>query len=347
MQKVTADLKYYNANTRGKSVGDCAKRSLSVAYSMDYDEVSRELNEIKRSIGANHYNENIVIRTFCNRRGDKFVTVPSSESITVDEFSEDHSSGVYVLFVGKTLDTRSTHAVAVVNGTVYDSWNCLTWYIYQYCEVSNGASAEYDFDMEDLQAELNDSTSQCLIDMHEKFPIKYVAQLYLHSSFQEDQYTLSQLLICKLGDSVPDSCRWPSGKKFRHNLILKANPRLSVEENLASLKKKSKQKAYDWFYNIKKEILDAEKLESIGINPKFRGDKQLLMKLPAWAIPKMTYATHENWGYCAYEADMDADPNDPRYNEYPEVGFHADTLSELKDQLNSYKDGFARYNFDY
>ena len=48
MKILAAILKRYNANTRDSNVGDCVKRSLSVAFRTDYDEVSRELNRIKR-----------------------------------------------------------------------------------------------------------------------------------------------------------------------------------------------------------------------------------------------------------------------------------------------------------
>ena len=57
MKILAAILKRYNANTRDSNVGDCVKRSLSVAFRTDYDEVSRELNRIKRDIGGIVFNK--------------------------------------------------------------------------------------------------------------------------------------------------------------------------------------------------------------------------------------------------------------------------------------------------
>ena len=42
----SADYVNYNANSRGNNVGDCVKRALSMAFDMDYNQTSKELNEL-------------------------------------------------------------------------------------------------------------------------------------------------------------------------------------------------------------------------------------------------------------------------------------------------------------
>ena len=45
MEIISADLVRYNANIRGKNVGDCVKRSLSLAFNIDYGQLEKELQQ--------------------------------------------------------------------------------------------------------------------------------------------------------------------------------------------------------------------------------------------------------------------------------------------------------------
>ena len=89
--KILADLKYYNANTRDARVGDCVKRALAVAFRMDYDKVSAELNAIKRSMNRSQYNVRPVFGKFLSTRGVTFIRL-SEPWPSVDEFSKQHRS---------------------------------------------------------------------------------------------------------------------------------------------------------------------------------------------------------------------------------------------------------------
>ena len=53
---VIEKLVKYNANSKDNDTGDCVKRSLSLAYNIDYDQVKRELNKIRRDTGAPYWN---------------------------------------------------------------------------------------------------------------------------------------------------------------------------------------------------------------------------------------------------------------------------------------------------
>lgn len=354
MRKIEADLKYYNANTRDADVGDCVKRALSVAYSEDYDKVGAELNQIKRDKRAPGYNFDITFNEFMKRRGDTWTK--ESADVTVDEFSKNHSSGVWLILCGKNSPSasgHSSHMAAVVNGNVYDSWNSLDYYIYKYCRVSQGKSDEYEFDTDEICKEVARSVDEYITTrISPKLPEEY---MYVHlggSVFPSTKYSCEITVFCELGD-MPKYCRYRSRGRLAHTIVMKTNPRLSEEENIASLTKKTKQKAYDWIYNVKAEILEGAKIDELGVHKYFhcnRAAEPILGKLPEWAIPHVTKIWDNGAGYDygeRFELEMEALPEDPRYEENHYVDFYADTLKELKDRLEFYKDDYSRINYDY
>ena len=353
MVKVEADLKYYNANTRDADVGDCVKRALSVAYSEDYDKVSAELNKIKRDKRAPGFNFDITFNEFMKRRGDTWAS--ERNDITVDEFCNQHPSGVWLILCGKkspSASGRSSHMAAIVNGNVYDSWDSRNYYIYKYCSVSKGKSDEYIFDTEDICKQVAVAVDEYLkTRIVPKLPEEY---MYVHlngSVWQESKYSCELTVVCDLGE-MPKYCKYYSNRKISHVVVMKTNPRLSEEENTAVLTKKTKQKVYDWVYNVKAEILEGAKVEKLGVNKFFscnRAAESILGKLPDWAIPHVTKIWdngNDDWGE-RYELEMEAFPEDPRYDENRYVDFYADTITQLKNRLEWYKSDYSRMNYDY
>lgn len=353
MKKIEADLKYYNANTRNAHVGDCVKRGLSVAYSMDYDAVSAELNRIKRSMGLSEFNINPVFEKFMKNRGDVFTRVPESEQVTAEEFCEQHPTGVYVVLVGKSISKTSTHLAAIVDGDLFDSWNSLDYYVKQYSKITQGKSDIYEFDVDYICKQVAATVQQYVKKtLDSKMPDNM--HVYMSGSItREDKYSDAITVYCDLG-VMSEYCRYRSNCTLIHDVILKTNPRLSEEENIASLTKKTKQKVYDWVYNTKAEIIEAEKLENIGVNRHFytneRGNGSILAKMPEWAIP-LIYRIYDNGqGYDyseRYEVEMEALPDDPRYNNNPTVDFYADNVRELRWRIEQYKEDYSRINYDY
>ncbi len=109
-------FKYFNANPCGKVVGDCVIRSISVASETDYREVRRALNKHKKLTGANSFNSNrnpnrYVEDVLC---GEKIVF---KKKMIAKEFCEKFPSGSYILDMDE-------HWSSVVNGIVYDTWDC-------------------------------------------------------------------------------------------------------------------------------------------------------------------------------------------------------------------------------
>lgn len=357
--KVEAAMVRYNANSRNKSVGDCVKRALTVAYSMDYDEVSRELARINGGRFEEGYSRPQVYDKFLLARGDKFIGVPPKDRITVEEFTEKNPKGVYVLEVGKTPDSYSSHLVAVVNGNFYDSWNSANYYIYRYAVIKGGKSDVFELDYEAIQKELiwyarnyveGDLNKKCPDNMF--VSVDMSPRFFVYRSVSGGAVRI----IIEFGD-LPELSKYRSGGRIAHDIAVKMNPRLSAEENESNLKKKLKQKIYDWVYNVRKDILDAQAAESAEFNPNFarfrwnNDAKKILMGFPEWFRPLVTSfdynPEHEKWGGYLYEAEADALPDDERAESYPTVYFKADTLKELKDQVRMYGENYARVDYDY
>lgn len=361
MKKIEADLKYYNANSRDVHTGDCVKRSLSVAYSLDYDAVSAELNRIKRSTGHSAYNISPVFEAFMKRRGDTFTKV--TEDITVDEFSKTHSSGVYIILCGEKAASvsgpHSSHMAAIVNGDVYDSWNSLNYYVKSYAKVTAGKTDQYEFDSESICKTVAAAVSDYATNnVQRKLPEEM--SVHVASSIdRNDRYTWELLVRCKLGE-MSVYCTYPSNITLSHIIVMKTNPRLSEEENIQSLTKKTKQKLYDWVYNIKDIVISAKKLETLPLHKYFHTnvDDTIITKMPSWAVPYITriYDNGEGYDYGErYEVEMDPLPDDPRvkdkeenkYGTFNVVDFRADTLRELKRDMEWYKSDYARLDYDY
>lgn len=337
----------YNANSRGAYAGDCVKRALSVVYSLPYDEVSKELNRIKRAGGASAYNDYWVFTRFLSDRGDKLKGV--SDNVTLEEFADSHPQGVYFVETGKSNGRISDHVVAVVNGDIYDSWDSRKEKVYKAALIQSGKSDVYELDLDYVFTTVNAFAANYVEQLDKKNPE------YLHVEYKEygegqqwDSYTEEIRILAVTGD-VPKRSAYRANNRFRHDITVKANPRLSAEENIAILQKKLKQQIYDWLYNIKKEMKDAEAAATLEIHPQFRDRIIDLMKAPEWARPLITeFEDNGNSDYgFRFVVYMEALPGDPRINESSDVRFEADTLTELKHQFQYYKEDFSRVNYDY
>ena len=106
----------HNENPKGKNVGDCTIRALSLALDQGWDETyiglgleGVEMGDMPRG--------NAVWGSYLKRNGFHRSTVPDYDFIyTVADFANDHAEGIYVLALSK-------HVVCVKNGDWIDSWD--------------------------------------------------------------------------------------------------------------------------------------------------------------------------------------------------------------------------------
>lgn len=109
-----------NPNPLGKQTGDCVIRAIAIATDQSWRETYRDLCQMGE-IMADLPNSNAVWGAYLREKGARQFLLPEScpECITVRAFCDRYPEGVYVIGTG-------THAVAVISGNWYDSWNSET-----------------------------------------------------------------------------------------------------------------------------------------------------------------------------------------------------------------------------
>lgn len=108
----------YNPNPQGKNVGDCVVRAISKALNLPWEKTYILLC-VEGLMRADLPSSNNVWSKFLKSKGFKRCTIKDCpDCYTVEDFCQEHPKGVYVVGTG-------SHAVAVVNGNVFDAWNSL------------------------------------------------------------------------------------------------------------------------------------------------------------------------------------------------------------------------------
>lgn len=364
LKRVTADLKYYNANTNYNHTGDCVKRSLSFAYKMDYDDVSRELNQIKRNLGYSAFNASPVYETFMNMHGLSSVGnshlykttydlgYAKDELVTVQDFSNDFNEGTYVIICGRSKQSN-THMVCILNGDIYDSWDCSKWSVNRiYVIESESNSVTIDsLNIEDIESEVENYLMDYLNSIAEKKMkwAHFVVSKENSSRIDRYGYQLMVGVICD--DSTCDQLGIRSGGNINeyHDFMIRINPRLDLEDNLNKIKEKIRYQAREWSWAFRKKVEDIIQTNNMKTHPKFHGDKKLLLKIPEEFRDKVVafYDRGNNKYTDRYYLEMEADLNDPRYHQENTVFCYAENLKELISELKEYKKDFSRYGWDY
>lgn len=351
MKIIHAGYKQFNVNSRGNYTGDCVIRSLSVAYGMDYDEVHSKLGAIKRKKFGNSdswkFNSYPVFEEFIRQHGcvrsGYAKDLGIAPETTLEQFCESYPEGTYCLIV---CDSRNkpNHMVAVVDGDFYDSWYSAENTVYKLYQIKGEKSApDAELDLDQVQTAIIDFLTEYTEVLKKKMGDYGVFTYGLNRRVNK-----SSLRFC-----INFATEMKTYKPTRYYFTVSLNPRISMEDNISKLIAKTRVNVREWAYALRKDIEDRAAIETMETNSKFRGttdDRMLLLKMPAWARPHITYIEYREGSWYAdepYLMDMDALPGDPRGEEAPTVTFRARTLTELRACLEDYKKDFSRFNYDY
>ena len=104
--------KFYNANALGRFTSDCVIRSVSCATQRSWDEVYDELSDLAQSQG-------ILLDDveFVEGYLDKRYKRQCHYSKTVGEFIDEFPVGIYLI-------TMEGHITTVIDGTLFDTFDC-------------------------------------------------------------------------------------------------------------------------------------------------------------------------------------------------------------------------------
>ena len=112
-----AELIYYNPNPRRQNIGDCVIRAISAVTNQDWDDTYIGL-VFQGFVLKDMPSSNYVWGEYLRSKGFVRRSIPDTcpACYTVDQFANDHPDGAFVLHAG-------AHAVAIINGSVYDNWD--------------------------------------------------------------------------------------------------------------------------------------------------------------------------------------------------------------------------------
>lgn len=110
---------YYNPNPRGRwYAGDCVIRAISKAEGQDdWEKIYSGLSAYGFMIGE-WGNHNAVWDAYLRDHGYKRYICPNTCPFcySIADFAREHPEGTYIVGTGR-------HAVAIVGGNVFDSWD--------------------------------------------------------------------------------------------------------------------------------------------------------------------------------------------------------------------------------
>ena len=108
---------YINKNPRGRSVGDCTVRAISMATNNGWMETYLDLC-LFGLLMADMPSANAITAAYLKKKGFQRKNIPETcpDYYSVKDFCRDHKDGIFVLGTG-------THMVAVINGDYYDAWD--------------------------------------------------------------------------------------------------------------------------------------------------------------------------------------------------------------------------------
>lgn len=106
-----------NPNPQHKEVPDCVVRAIAIALHKRWVEVYDDLCELGR-VEFNMPSADAVWGKYLYKMGFEPFLLPEScpRCVTVNHFSQIFNRGTYIIGTGN-------HAVAVINGDYYDSWD--------------------------------------------------------------------------------------------------------------------------------------------------------------------------------------------------------------------------------
>lgn len=104
--------KFYNANAKGNFVNDCVVRAISAAEGTSWDETYEKLSDLAQDEGILLDDVNFVE----DYLDDRYRRVPHIAK-TVGEVIEEFPMGIYLV-------TMNGHITVIIDGTLYDTFDC-------------------------------------------------------------------------------------------------------------------------------------------------------------------------------------------------------------------------------
>ena len=121
MNRLTIKMKYikYNSNPGKRKSGDCVVRAIAKATGKEWLDTFDGLVKISRK----HYtmpSEKFTFTAYLKQEGFTMCRMPKhadNRRYTVEQFADENPQGIYIISVCK-------HLTVLIDGTLYDTWDC-------------------------------------------------------------------------------------------------------------------------------------------------------------------------------------------------------------------------------
>jgi hypothetical protein len=106
-----------NPNPKGKNVGDCVVRAISICMDRSWEDIYTDLC-FQGLLDCDVPSSNAVWGSFLKKNGYRSSVIPNDcpDCYTIEQFCAEHPEGRYILATGN-------HVVCVINGNYYDAWD--------------------------------------------------------------------------------------------------------------------------------------------------------------------------------------------------------------------------------
>jgi hypothetical protein len=108
--------KYYNCNPLRREVNDCVVRAVSLAEGKSWDETYLILSKLALN-EAVILDDSLFVEKYLNSKYEAICPKCEGYRITVGEFVKTHPKGTFLI-------TMKGHITCVVDGIIYDTWDC-------------------------------------------------------------------------------------------------------------------------------------------------------------------------------------------------------------------------------
>lgn len=354
-----ADLKFYNANSRGNHTGDCVKRAISLAFDVSYPETGKLLNQKMHDRRQTQWNIMPVYRRVIEDLGGGN-PIQYEGIITVDQFADEVAKPgkIYILETGKKPGQLS-HLCCIRDGKVWDSWDSRKYFVDCYFEI----------DGSDRRA-IRDTDSKFMEGLSSKYAEPAVqAEIERYASkkgLEIKGYDLNAIgndykikIDCSLAISRDEFIQ--KDRYYQFNVVLVMEPTWTKEEIIEFIKKTAKMRTYDRMYAINQEEkklreaaeivqqMGGERETPWGAKYLDKREQRFVNTLPGWVKPLLEYVNIQEPGqyYDSYTIEIKKLPGDTLHPDRKKLEFYDWDADGIRYMLDRYKKDYSVGGLDY
>lgn len=350
-----ANFTQYNANSRGTRSTDCVKRAISMAFDIDYNQVSKMLTSRCKALASDSWKTRPIFDSVIKELGGKHITKKEmGDPVLVSDFIDAHPNGSYIMLTGPKSTGHTDHMTCAIDGTLFDTWDSSNQYVFDYYIVEGVAHVFTD---------ISDETPQLFqegMPLIETLSRKYHDKYKLEGDIVLDKHSYS-------GDfNLVYFITYENDPYLSSDVDLKLTcvftPTMTYEQAQKKMTDTIKVRIYDFFYAINQKLQN--KREEISIlkqgnyNPKdleraarnkswlHGAEKRFYESLPGWAKALLLRIDINAPGQFSdsYSLTLLPLPNDPRKSYVDFDGYDAGMIRSM---LDDYKTKLERPYDDY